>query len=68
MCLNATAAAAAVSSDVPMPLVRIPRTEAKIDGSLDAASSHFEYAPIVKHTEIIRNNYTIKICYINKYS
>ena len=53
ICLNAKAAAAAESSDVPMPLVRIPRTKANIDGSLDAASSHFEYAPIVKHTDNI---------------
>lgn len=52
MCLNAKAAAAAESSDTPMPLVSIPRTEANIDGSLDAASSHFEYAPTVKQTAI----------------
>lgn len=51
MCLNAKAAAAAVSSDVLMPLVRMLRTEANIDGSLDAASNHFEYAPMVKQTE-----------------
>ena len=51
MCLNANAAAAAVSSDLPMPLMRISITEGSIDGPLEAASSHFEYAPIVKHTE-----------------
>lgn len=51
MCLKAKAAAAAVSSDVLMPLVRMLRTEANIDGSLDAASNHFEYAPMVKQTE-----------------
>lgn len=50
MCLNAKAAAAAVSSFVLMPLVRILSTEANTDGSLDAASSHFEYAPMVKQT------------------
>lgn len=50
MCRNANAAAAAVSSDLPMPLMRISITEGSVDRPLDAESSHFEYAPIVKHT------------------
>lgn len=53
MCLKARAAAAAESSDVPMPLMRISMTEGRIEGPLGAESSHFEYAPIVKHTEIL---------------
>ena len=52
ICLNATAAAAAQSSDLPMPLMRISKTEGSIESPPDAASSHFEYAPIVKHTKI----------------
>lgn len=51
MCLKAKAAAAAQSSDVPMPFIRISNTEGSIDTPQDAESSHFEYAPIVKHTE-----------------
>ena len=50
ICLNATAAAAAESSDIPMPLMRISRTEGSMDSPPDAESSHFEYAPIVKQT------------------
>lgn len=50
MCLNAKAAAAAESSDILMPLMRISMTEGKIESPPGAASSHFEYAPIVKHT------------------
>lgn len=53
MCLNARAAAAAQSSDVPIPLMRISKTEGSIDCPLDAESSHFEYAPIVKQTGIL---------------
>jgi len=52
MCLNATAAAAAESSDLPMPLRRIFMTEDSWGNPSNAASSHFEYAPMVKHTEI----------------
>lgn len=51
MCLNAKAAAAAESSDVLMPLMRISITEGRKESPLGAESSHFEYAPIVKHTE-----------------
>lgn len=47
ICLNARAAAAAESSDVPIPLMRISITEGSIDCPLDDASSHFEYAPTV---------------------
>lgn len=50
MCLNAKAAAAAESSDVLIPCIRISMTEGKTEIPLGAASSHFEYAPIVKHT------------------
>jgi hypothetical protein len=50
MCLNAKAAAAAESSDVPMAPKRVSISEGNIDGPIDAESSHFEYAPIVKHT------------------
>lgn len=52
MCLNAKAAAAAESSDVPIPLVRISINEGSTDSPFDAESSHFEYAPIVKHTDL----------------
>lgn len=51
MCLNANAAAAAVSSDVLIPLIRTSTSEGRIESPFDEASSHFEYAPIVKHTE-----------------
>jgi hypothetical protein len=51
MCLNATAAAAAESSDLLMPLSRTLMTEDNRGNPSDDASSHFEYAPIVKHTE-----------------
>ena len=50
MCLNAKAAAAAESSDVTMPHMRISISEGNIAGPIDAESSHFEYTPIVKHT------------------
>lgn len=60
MCLNAIAAAAAESSDLPMPLKRISRTEGSIETPLDAESSHFEYAPIVKQTEIILVNQKVR--------
>lgn len=53
MCLNARAAAAAESSHFPIPLMRMSISEGNIESSLDAASSHFEYAPIVKHTEML---------------
>lgn len=55
MCLNAKEAAAAESSDVPMPLMRMSIRAGSIDNPFDAESSHFEYAPIVKHTEGIYN-------------
>jgi hypothetical protein len=42
MCLNAKAAAAAHSSDVPIPFIRISKTEGSIDSPHDAESSHFE--------------------------
>ena len=51
MCLKANAAAAAVSSDVLMPFIRISISEGRIERPFDDTSSHFEYAPIVKHTE-----------------
>lgn len=51
MCLNARAAAAAESSDVPIPLMRILITEGSIDRPVDEKSSHFEYAPTSKQTE-----------------
>lgn len=51
MCLNANAAAAAVSSDVLMPPIRMSTSEGRIESPLDEESSHLEYAPIVKHTE-----------------
>ena len=51
MCLNATAAAAAESSDLLMPLRRTFMTEDNRGNPSDDASNHFEYAPIVKHTE-----------------
>ena len=52
MCLNATAAAAAESSDLSMPLRRTFMNEDNSGNPSVAASSHLEYAPIVKHTEI----------------
>lgn len=51
-CLNAKAAAAAESSDVLMPLVRVSIIGARIDSSV-AVLSHVEYAPIVKQAETI---------------
>lgn len=42
MCLNANAAAAAQSSDVPMLFIRISKTEGSKDDPQDAESSHFE--------------------------
>ena len=50
MCLNAKATAAAESSGVPMPLMRISIGEGNIAGPIDAESSYFEYTPIVKDT------------------
>lgn len=41
-CLNAKAAAAAESSDVLMPLVRVSIIEARIDSSVGAVLSHVE--------------------------
>lgn len=63
MCLNANAAAAAESSDVPMPLMRISISEGSMDGPIDAESSHFEYAPIDKHTENIFHKHMTSINY-----
>lgn len=51
MCLNARAAAAAQSSDLHIPFMRISITEGSIESPQEAASSHFEYAPMVRHTE-----------------
>lgn len=63
MCLKAKAAAAAESSDVLMPLMSISITEGKTESPFGEASSHFECAPIVKHTERVSNtkqvNYNI---------
>ena len=56
MCLNAIAAAAAESSDVSMPCMRTFITEENKGNASDAPFSHFEYAPIVKHTENIAIN------------
>lgn len=42
MCLNAKAAAAAQSSDVPMPFIKISKTDGSTDSPQDAESSHFE--------------------------
>lgn len=50
MCLKAKAAAAAESSHVLMPLTRISMSVGKCENPFDEASSHFEYAPIVKQT------------------
>lgn len=51
MCLNAKAAAAAESSVELIPLIKISKTEGKAESPPGEASSHFEYAPIVKQTE-----------------
>lgn len=51
ICLNAKAAAAAESSDKRMPLMRISITNGNLEKPLGAASSHFEYAPMIKQTE-----------------
>lgn len=53
--LNATAAAAAQSSDTLIPLVRIPTSGGNIDSSTGATSIHFEYAPTVEQTGQIKN-------------
>jgi len=42
MCLNAKAAAAAHSSDVLIPFIKISKTEGSIDSPHGAVSSHFE--------------------------
>ena len=42
MCLNAKEAAAAVSSDILIPLTRISMTDGRNESPLDEASSHFE--------------------------
>lgn len=52
MCLNAKAAAAAESSEVRMPLMRISITKGNLEKPLSAASSHLEYAPMIKQTDI----------------
>jgi len=54
MCLNAKAAAAAESSEVRMPLMRISITKGNLEKPLGAASSHLEYAPTIKHTEFLQ--------------
>lgn len=51
MYLNARAAAAEESSDVLIPVVRISTSGGKIPSSTGAALIHFEYAPIVEHTD-----------------
>ena len=56
MCLNAIAAAAAESPDECMPCMITFITEEIKSNASDAPFSHFEYAPIVKHTENIAIN------------
>lgn len=51
ICLKAKAAAAAQSSDVPIPLIRILMIDGNIETLAGAALSHFEYAPTSKHAE-----------------
>lgn len=55
-CRKAKAAAAAESSEVLIPHIRIFMTEDKKDDPLGASLSHFEYAPIVKHTEKVEKH------------
>ena len=52
MCLNAKAAVAAESSEVHMPFMRISNTKGNLEKPLGAASSHLEYAPMIKQTDI----------------
>jgi len=51
--LNATEAAAAVSSDVLIPLLRISTKGGRMDDSAGAASIHFENDPMVEQTASI---------------
>jgi hypothetical protein len=48
--LNATEAAAAVSSDVLIPLLRISTKGGRMGNSAGAASIHFENDPMVEQT------------------
>jgi hypothetical protein len=59
MYLKAIEAAAAVSSDVLIPLLRISTRGGRIDNSAGAASIHFENAPMVKQTVSIVQNIVI---------
>lgn len=52
ICRKAKAAAAAQSSDVPIPFIRILIIDGNIETLDGAALSHFEYAPTSKHAEI----------------
>jgi len=51
--LNATEAAAAVSSDVLIPLLRISTKGGRMDDSAGAASIHSENDPMVEQTASI---------------
>jgi len=51
--LNAIEAAAAVSSDVLIPLLRISTKGGRMDDSAGAASIHFENDPMVEQTASI---------------
>jgi hypothetical protein len=57
--LNAIEAAAAVSSDVLIPLFRTSTKGGRMDSSAGAASIHFENAPMVEQTENIYQNIVI---------
>jgi len=59
MYLKAIEAAAAVSSDVFIPLLRISTRGGRIDNSAGAASIHFENAPMVEQTVSIFQNIVI---------
>lgn len=59
MYLKAIEAAAAVFSDVFIPLLRISTRGGRIDSSAGAASIHFENAPMVEQTVSIFQNIVI---------
>jgi hypothetical protein len=59
--LNATEAAAAVSSDVLIPLFKTSTKGGRMDSSAGAASIHFENAPMVEQTENIYQNIVTRI-------
>jgi hypothetical protein len=59
--LNATEVAAAVSSDVLIPLFRTSTKGGRMDRSVGAASIHFENAPMVEQTETMYQNIVTRI-------